>query len=108
MAGNFAFYPVGITTNITATTGTSTVTVTANPSPSITTGNYQPNGMRLANLGTVAVFVQFGVTAPTVAVGTGMPIFGNTVETFQFRGQNAFAFTSAGTTTLYITPGEGL
>ena len=107
MASNFAFCPFGVTSNVTATTALATVTVTGS-GPSLTAGKFLPDGMRLANLGTVAVFIQLGVTAPTVALTTGIPVFGNTVETFQFKGQNAIAFTSAGTTTLYITPGEGL
>lgn len=110
MASNFAFVPQGICYNVTATAGTASVTITV-AGPAITTGQMPATGMRLANLGTAVVFVQFGVpgtAAPTVAVSTGMPIFANTIETFQFKGQNAMAFTSVGTTTLYVQPGEGL
>lgn len=110
MASNFAFVPQGATTTITATAGTATVTISGGPG--ITTGTYPPNGARIACIGTVAVFVQFGVgtatSGPTVALATGMPILANTIETFQFKGQNAMAFTSVGTATMYITPGEGL
>ena len=107
MASNFAFVPQGVTTNVTAVVATNTITLTGT-GPSITTGTFLPDGVRLANPGTAVAFVQFGVTAPTVAVGTGMPIFGNTVETFQLKGQKAMAFISVGTVTLYLTQGEGL
>lgn len=107
MASNFAFTPMGqcYTVVVGATSATATITLAG---PAITTGNYLPGGVRIANLGTVAAFVQFGAGTPTVAVTTGMPIFANTIETFQLKGQNKLVHTSVGTCTLYIQPGEGL
>ena len=108
MASNFAFVPMGLTSNVTATAGTSTVTLSMNPSISTSSSKYYPDGVRLANPGTVAVFVQFAPATATVGLSTGMPLFGNTVETFQLKGQLSMAFTSVGTATVYITLGEGL
>ncbi len=107
MASNFAFSPYGLTFPATVTAGTATLTLTSG-GPSLTTGQFIPDGMRIANIGTAGAFIQLGVTAPTVALATGMPILPNTVEVFQLKGQVAMAFTSAGTTTLFITRGEGV
>ena len=107
MASNFAFVPQGLSTSVTAVAATNTITLTGT-GPSITTGTFLPDGVRIANPGTSIVFIQFGVTAPTVGAATGMQIFGNTVETFQLKGQKALAYYSPTTSTLSITQGEGL
>lgn len=107
---------MGLTSQVTvvATLGTGTFWIAksggATGTLQTTGGQYIPSGFRIANVGTVAVFIQFGPAGQesTVALGTGMPLFPNTVETFCTKGQNAMAHISAGTATLYVTPGEGL
>lgn len=116
MASNFAFIPMGLTAQITVGAGLGTTTVWlekfggGSGTLTVTNGNYPPSGFRIACVGTVPVFINFCPSgqANTAAVGTAMPLFPNTIETFCTRGQNSIAHISAGTATLYVTPGEGL
>lgn len=114
MASNFAFNPMGLSRRVTVTAGTATTTLAivslGNRTQTVAVGAYPVNGVRITNVGTASVFVQFGAGSDTVTVGlgTGLEILANTVETFRLNGQSAMAYTSAGTTTLGITTGEGL
>jgi hypothetical protein len=116
MASNFAFAPMGLTSPITvgATPATSTFwlvnTGGGTGTLTLVNGAYPPSGLRIANVSTVVVFLSFAPASQpnTAAIATGLPFFPNTVETFCTRGQNSLGYISAGTATLYVTPGEGL
>lgn len=116
MAANFPFIPMGLTAPITVGASLSTATVWiskyggATGTVTVAAGNYAPAGFRVANVGTVPAWITFSTPGQpnTAAVGTSMPVFPNTVETFCIRGQNSVAHISEGTVTLFITPGEGL
>ena len=119
MASNFAFQPFGLSQHITVG-GANPATVSfavvglGGVTASVAGANrYQASGVRIANIGTAAVFLQFGPPpAATVTVGTntGMEMFANSVETFSIRGLPIMAATcaSTGTVTLCATLGEGL
>src|SRR5512146_136949 len=114
MASNFAFRPYGLSQMVTviATAGTVSLNLVkfGGVTQSVTAGNYPPATIRVANLGTVAAFIQLGASADTVTVSTssGMPVLAQTVETFRLAGQTTLAHISTGTSTLAITTGEGL
>lgn len=107
MASNYVFQPMGASFPVTVvpTPTTTSVTLTA-----ITSGSYPASGVRIANIGPVMGFVQFGVSGAAVSanVTTGMAILAQSVETFSCRNQWVISCASAGTTTFNITPGEGL
>jgi hypothetical protein len=61
--------------------------------------------VRLVNSGTQTVFIAFGATA---TVAAGMPMLGNTVETFTLAPTDTIsAIASATGSTLYATVGDG-
>lgn len=118
MSSNFSFAPMGLSQQVTvvATAGTVTFSIVqlggATATLSSTGTPFRPKAVRVINLGTVPAFIQFGVTAPTVSLATGMAVtaaanyYGEDI--FVLNGAAAMAHISAGTTTLNITPGEGL
>ena len=111
MASNFSFSPMGLSQAVTVAASAATVTlsvVQGTTTLSVTSGAYRPTTIRVVNGGSVAAFLSFGASAPTVSVATGMEIRANSDATFRIVGQPALAYISAGTTTLNITPGEGL
>lgn len=119
MASNFAFTPYGLSSRVTvggaapATVSFAVVnlgggTVSVGP-----TSRYQAPAVRIVNVGTASVFLQFGpapAATVTVGVNTGMEMLANSVEVFTIRGANFLAAACAGTTTvtLGLTLGEGL
>lgn len=119
MASNFAFQPFGLSQHITVGGGApATVSFAVvglgNVTVSVAGANrYQAASVRLVNIGTASVFLQFGAPpAATVTVGTstGMEMLSNSVETFSIRGQPILAATCASTftVTLCATLGEGM
>lgn len=119
MSSNFAFKPMGLSQAVAC--GSAAVTtslrlvqlggVTATVGASGATAYYTPGGVRLVNLGTTGVYIQFGAGGTvTVSTGTGMYMLANTVETFNVYGHDRFAAICAAgtTTTLLLTAGEGL
>jgi len=117
VASNFAFYPQSTTTAFTVTPSTTTFQMTlqlagGTSTVTLAAGAYLPQGCRVANTGTVNVHVMFtatGPNSPTLDGTNGFPILGGTVETFRVQGLPvAKMLTLAGTSTLWITAGEGL
>lgn len=117
MSSRFSFSPMGLSRMVTVGASASTVTfdivALGGTTATLATGNaFCPRALRMVNLGTVNAFVQFGPSAPTVSLTTGMVLTPSSnyfaEEIFTLNGQNAAAFISAGTTTINVTPGEGL
>lgn len=113
MASNFSFQPYGLSQQVTviATAGTVNLNVVqiGGTTLAVSAGNYNPSQVRIANKGTVSVFVQFGAgSTVTVAAASGLELLANTVEVFSVKGQPVMAHISAGTATLCLTPGEGM
>lgn len=117
MASNFAFMPFGISQYATvggaAPATVSLVVINGTRTASVTNGNYQPSSVRIANDGTCAVFINFYATTgtgATVTVTNGMKVLASTVEVFGCRGQPvlAMACQTTLTTTICLTPGEGM
>lgn len=82
---------------VTVTTGTYTFSASAN--------GY--GAVRLTNFGTVAAFVQFIASGNTVTTGVtnAQPVLATSCVVLNPGNNPAVAYVSAGTTTLYITPG---
>ena len=119
MAANFAFYPQSISTwftiGSTTVTFTSTLQRTAQTGTlAITSGNYQVQGCRLSNNGTVNVYVNFTPTGndPVLVASppNGLSLLAGTVETFRMQGLPVLQLvcTSGQTSTVGVTFGEGL
>ena len=116
MASNFAFYPQGGTVHTISDATTKTLTLSlaqmgGTGTMTVTGGNYQVSGVRIANTGTSHAFIMF--TAPTggavLNTTNGFPVLANTVETFRTQGLPVLQhLAAAGSTTLWITSGEGL
>ena len=112
MANNISFQPMGKTTLLTATTTTSTVSVTAD-SP--------VNQFMFVNTGTNDVFVHMSLSSSITVVRptAGNPQYGFCVGANSYKivtnGQSSANVTvyvagvsNAGTSLVYVTPGEGL
>jgi len=90
----------GNTVNLAVTATTGNVAVTR-PSVGI-------QSMRIANIGTQTIFVNFGTSAVAAVLATSMPILPNTVETFCLQNEVTYVAAIAASTgsTMYITTGE--
>jgi len=113
MSGSFAFYPYGLSKLVTvvASAGTVALDVLANDGTTTTisgTNLYRASSWRIANLGAANIFVSLGDTTETVALTTGMCVRGNTDIVIGTRGAKKLVHISAGTSTINITPGEGI
>jgi hypothetical protein len=116
MASVTAFQPFGISTQIpvgsTAVT-TSVSIINGTVTAALSGGNYPPQAVRIANEGTASVYIMFhattGVTA-SVSTSIGMKMLSNSVETFNVRGTPVIVAICASTftTTLTVSPGEGM
>lgn len=106
MAISHLFTPLSPTANLSVSTSSSRVAKTALP----TNSGGATHELRLVNTGSVVVFVEFGDSAVTAAVATGMPILPGTVESFQLNAAQTHiaAITASGTATLYATTGLGV
>lgn len=66
------------------------------------------SAVRVANTGTVPVFIRFGGSAVVATTGN-MPVLPGTVEVFTKGAYDRVAaITASGTATIYFTAGEGL
>lgn len=119
MASNFAFQPVGLSQRVTVGGGAPAtvsfqVVGLGGVTSSISGANrWKSSAMRILNVGTASVFLQFGgspAATVTVGVNTGMELSSNAVDIFSIRGADFLAATCASTftVTLCLTPGEGL
>ena len=112
MASNFAFQPFGLSVAATCGVATSSITLSVvrqgGGTATVALGVYRPSCIRVVNSGTAAVFLAFGASAPTASAATAMQIRAGSDAIFRIAGTPAVAFFSPGTTTLNITPGEGL
>lgn len=111
MASNFSFKPMGLSTNITVTASASTFSFSVVQSGGTTLtlagGNYNPASVRIANDGTVPVFITFGNSTVTTGLSGGLKMLAPSVEVFNVNGNPFMAVISGSTATLNITPGEG-
>jgi hypothetical protein len=96
-----AFQPTGATVNEAVTGSAETVSIAARL-PDV------DGAVRIANIGTVTIFITLDGT--TAAVATGIPILANTVECFSMpQGKVAIKHIASGAgSTIYVTPGRGV
>ena len=66
--------------------------------------------VRVANIGTQTIFIDFGTSNTVAATATSIPMLANTVEVFTIPNDVTHIAFVAGTTgsTVYVTVGEGL
>ena len=111
MSSNFSFHPMGLSTQVTVTASQSTVSFNVVRSGGTTltigTSNYVPQAVRIANPGSIAVFLSFGDSTVTTGLSGGIMMLPSSVEVYGVNGSPFMAVISGGTTTLNITPGEG-
>ncbi len=121
MASNFAFMPMGLSQTMTVGGAASATislvvvgvgqTVTTSIGTTSTT-NIVPTCVRISNDGTASAFINFGTSAGTVSVSisNGMRIRNASDGVFRTGNQAFLAAVCASTftTTLVITPGEGM
>jgi len=108
-----AFFPNGPTVVITANSSAPTA---AQILPTFTAVTPPTNQYRVVNVGSVTAFLGVGATAAiavtnaaaVTTTGNGIPIVAGAVEIFNFPPTSFFTATAASSTTLYITPGQGL
>ena len=108
-----AFLPNGPTVVVTAN---ATAPAAAQILPSFTAVIPPTNQYRVVNVGSVTAFLGVGETAAiagtnsaaVTTTGNAVPIVAGAVEVFNFPPTSFFTATAASSTTLYITPGQGL
>lgn len=68
------------------------------------------SSVRLANLGTVTIFVNFGTKNATAVAATDIPILAGAVEVFSVPNGTEYicAITGGTAATLHVTPGDGV
>lgn len=95
------FRPVGATVTRAVTTTSANVARTAFGFSN------EPCRIRVANVGSVVAFVEFGGNAVAATVAASIPILPNTVEIFEIRGDETHvaAITASSTATVYLTTG---
>lgn len=95
------FEPTGATQNEAVTTSAETISLAGKLSD-------KDGSVRLANIGTVTIFVTLDGTTPTV--NNAIPMPANTVEAFSMPvGKLDVKHIAAATgSTLYVTPGRGI
>ena len=72
-------------------------------------GMGKPGAVRVHNAGSVTAFLEFGGAAVAATLAAGMPVPAGAVETFGAQGGTHLAgVTAAGSTELYVTPGDGV
>jgi hypothetical protein len=99
-----AFRPLGTnkTVNLVVTAVAAQLTIPDSP--------LGVRALRIANVGTTPIFIEFGDTTTTASVTTSMPILANTVEVFtlDYTDTIVSAIAAGAGSTMYITYGEGL
>lgn len=119
MASNFAFQPFGLSQAVTVggaspqTVSFSVVAVGSTTTLTLSGGSaFVPSSIRISNLGTEAVFVNFApsLAGASASPSNAMPILANSVENFSIHGYRAMALACASTFTVTVnyTLGEGL
>lgn len=118
MASNFAFQAFGMSQTVTvggaapATVSLTIRQIGVTNTLALTSGNYPPGGVRIANEGTASVFINFAAASAnaTVSPTIGMRMLANSVETFRVSGTQFMVAVCADTftVTLSVTPGEGI
>ncbi len=98
------FRPIGATVTLAAATSSGSVAITK-----IGFAN-EDEQVRIANTGSVIVYIALGDSGVTAAVASGIPILPNTAEMFHITtAQTHLAgITASGSATLYITAGYGV
>lgn len=98
----FPFQPGdGLTKNISVTSTSASVTLTISTHQTVL----------VTNTGTKTAFVKFGTGTVTAIASADVPIIAGTAQTFTVPiGSNVVAAITAGTdtTTIYVTPGQGI
>lgn len=91
---------VGKTQKIAATTASSSITLDSQGAAS--------SVVRLTNTGTTVAFVRFSLGANVASAAVDVPVLPGTAEAFS-KGiaDTVSAITESGTTSIYVTPGEG-
>lgn len=104
-----AGYPISVFRPIGDTASLAAATTSARVARVIGGFANDPGNIRIANTGSVVAFVEFGDSTITSTATAGMPILPNTVEVFEIRQNETHvaAITASGSTTLYLTTGEG-
>jgi len=108
-----AFFPNGPTVVITANASAPTAVQIL---PTFTAVTPPTNQYRVVNAGAVVAFLGVGATAAiagtnsaaVTATGNAIPLVAGAVEVFNFPPTSFFTATAASSTTLYVTPGQGL
>lgn len=100
-----AFRPLGNnrTVSIAVTNASQSLTIPDTP--------YGTRAVRIVNLGTDTIFIEFQETATAAAVATSMPMIANTVEVFTLPNDKLtikVIGAAGGLSTMYVTYGEGL
>lgn len=115
MSSAFSFQPMGLSQMITVTAAATTFSfsVVQIGGTTLTVGStagatYVPGNARIANVGTIPVFISFGPNTVTTGLASGILMLANTVEVFTIRGNRFMATISGGTSTLNLTLGEGV
>jgi hypothetical protein len=96
------FTPTGPTVNLAVTAGSASVTLTD-------IGHLGGKEVRVANAGTIPVFVNFGISDVAAATSNAMPVFAGTVEVFTVApgATHCAAIATATGATVYFTTGRG-
>jgi len=99
-----AFRALGVnkTVNVAVTAASQALTI-----PDVPFGT---RSLRLANIGTQTVFIDFGTTSGTASLTTSIPLIANTSEVFTIDNNITYVNVIAASTgsTMYATYGEGL
>ncbi len=114
LASNFSFHPFGLSVMVTVTASLSTVSfsivrsggTTATVGPTAP-NNYMPSSVRIANPGSVSVFIGFGDSTVTTGLASGIMMLPTSVEVFGINGLPFMAIICGTTTTVNLTYGEG-
>ncbi len=102
-----AFKPSGLTVSFTATPTAPT------PVFAETVGLNNKSSYRIVNAGNATVFIGYGSSSNDATnkatLSTGIPVFAGSIEVFTFDGDYYFTgVTQSGSSTVFITPGEGI
>jgi hypothetical protein len=96
-----SFEPTGATVNEAVTAAAETVSLAGRLSD-------RDGAIRVANIGTVTIFITLDGTTPTVS--NAIPLVANTAESFSMpAGKTDVKHIAAGAgSTIYVTPGRGI
>lgn len=99
-----AFRPTGNTITIAVT-----VTASAGAQAPSFSGETQSNNYLVTNAGAQGVFLAYGPASTLATVATGLYLLPGSSQTFTFGNNSFFSLIApTGTSTVYVTPGDGL